>query len=370
MIPYFALIFIPLFLQVLLKKSHKQILVGKHGQIIDSNNIVLPAFFIMFYLLLALRHQSIGRDLPNYRYLFFYWGWSSLNDVLAESNEILYHLYCWFVYNYISHDFQVFLAITAALSVAPIAYVYNQEKSHGYLKIVVFVNMTTFIMLFSGIRQGLAMSFGLLAYQAMKDEYTWRYIFWSFIAILFHNTGFMVFLFYPLYRIRFQKKDMIWLIPSYLVFLAFNRQIFNLLSRIFGLFNDKYSVVAGSTGAFGSFLLFSLFTVFSFVVEDEVKMDNEAYALRNILTFSVALQSFVSLNPLVMRLNYYFILLIPVALSQSIRYAKPKYAQVARFAEFVIAAYFTLNFVTSTYRSFVTGISTLDTIPYIPFWKG
>ena len=31
---------------------------------------------------------------------------------------------------------------------------------------------------------------------------------------------------------------------------------------------------------------------------------------------------------------------------------------------------FTLIFVTSTYRSYVTGISTLDTIPYIPFWKG
>ena len=200
MIPYFALIIIPLFLRILLIASHKQILVGKHGQIINSDNIVLPTFFLLFFLLLALRHPSIGRDLPNYRYLFFYLGWSSLNDVLAESSEILYHLYCWVVYNYISTDFQIFLAITAALSVAPIAYVYNQEKSHGYLKIVVFVNMTTFIMLFSGIRQGLAMSLGLLAYQAMKDKHTWRYVFWSFIAAFIHNTGFMVFLFYPLYR--------------------------------------------------------------------------------------------------------------------------------------------------------------------------
>lgn len=370
MIPYFALIFIPLFLQVLLEASHKQILVGSRGSIISAENIALPTFFVLFFLILAVRHPSIGRDLPNYRYLFFYWGWSSLNDILTESSEILYHLYCWFVYNYISQNFQVFLAITAALCVAPIAYVYNQDKSHGYLKIVVFVNMTTFIMLFSGIRQGLTMSFGLLAYQAMKDKHTWRYVFWSFIAAFIHNTGFMVFLFYPLYRMRFQKKDMLWLIPAYLALLAFNSQIFNLFSKIFAMFNDKYNTVAGNTGAFATFLLFTLLTVFSFVIEDEVKMDDEAFALRNILTFSVALQSFASLNTLVMRMNYYFILLIPYALGNSMRYVKPKYAQVARLAEFVIAAYFTLIFVTGTYRSYVTGISTLDTIPYIPFWKG
>ena len=370
MIPYFALIFIPLFLQVFLKESCKQICVGSRGSIISAENIALPTFFVLFFLMLALRDDTIGRDLPNYYYIFLSWGWETLGSVFAESSELLFHLYCWVVYNFISKDFQVFLAITAALSVIPIAYVYNQDKSHGYLKISVFVNMSTFIMLFSGIRQGLAMSVGLLAYQALKDKRTLRFILWSVVAILIHHTGFMVLLFYPLYRIRFQKRDLIWIIPCFLCILAFNRQFFNLLSRLIGAYDDKYSTLAGSTGAFGSFLLFTLFAVFCYVVEDEEQMDEEAFALRNILTFAVVLQSFASLDFLAMRMNYYFILLIPMALGQSIRYSKPKYAQVARLAEFVIAAYFTLIFVTGIYNSYVTGISTLDTIPYIPFWKG
>lgn len=370
MIPYFALIFIPLFLQALLKVSRKQVLVGNRGSIIRAENIALPTFFVLFFLLLALRDDTIGRDLPNYHYIFSSWGWGTLQSVFAEPSELLFHLYCWLVYNCISKDFQVFLAITAALSIIPIAYVYNQDKSHGYLKIAVFVNMSTFIMLFSGIRQGLAMSFGLLSYQALKDKKTWRFILWSIVAILIHHTGFMVLLFYPLYRMRFHKRDLIWLVPLFLCILAFNRQIFNLISRFIGAFDDKYSTLAGSTGAFGSFLLFTLFTVFCYVIEDEDQMDEEAFALRNILTFAMVMQSFASLNTLAMRMNYYFILLIPHALGNSMRYVKPKYAQVARFAEFVIAAYFTLIFITSTYRSYVTGISALDTIPYIPFWKG
>ena len=44
------------------------------------------------------------------------------------------------------------------------------------------------------------------------------------------------------------------------------------------------------------------------------KMDEEAFALRNILTFAMVLQSFASLNYLVMRMNYYYILLVPIAL--------------------------------------------------------
>lgn len=370
MIPYFALIFIPLFLQVILKVSRKQVLVGNRGSIIRAENIALPTFFALFFLLLALRDDTIGRDLPNYHNIFSFWGWRTLQSVFAEPSELLFHLYCWFVYNCISEDFQVFLAITAALSIIPIAYVYNQDKSHGYLKIAIFVNMSTFIMLFSGIRQGLAMSFGLLAYQALKDKKTWRFILWSIVAILIHHTGFMVLLFYPLCRIRFQKRDLIWLTPCYLGLLVFNRPIFNLISAIIGAYNEKYITIADSTGAFGSFLLFTLFAVFCYIVEDEERMDDEAFALRNILSFAVALQSFASLNTLAMRLNYYFILLIPIALGQGIRYAKPKYAQVAKFAEFVISAYFTLIFITGIYRSYITGISTLDTIPYIPFWKG
>ena len=370
MIPYFALIFIPLFLQVVLKTSRTHICAGNSGSTIRAENIALPTFFVLFFLMLALRDDTIGRDLPNYQSIFSSWGRGTLESVFAESSELLFHLYCWLVYNCISNDFQVFLAITAALSIIPIAYVYNQDKSHGYLKIAVFVNMSTFIMLFSGIRQGLAMSVGLLAYQALKDKRTWRFILWSIVAIFIHHTGFMVLLFYPLYRIRLKKRDLIWLIPSFLFILVFNRQIFNLLSRIIGSFDDKYITVADSTGAFGSFLLFTLFAVFCYVVEDEAQMDQEAFALRNILTFAVILQSFASLNSLVMRMNYYYILLIPMALGQSIRYVKPKYAQVAELAEFVISIGFTLIFVTSIYRSYVTGISTLDTVPYIPFWKG
>lgn len=370
MIPYFALLFVPLLLQTVLRLAKVRIRIGKKGKLVTAQNIVLPMFFALFLLLLALRDETIGRDLANYKYIFAFYGRTALSSILSDPSELIFHLYCWFIYNYVSENYQLFLAITAFLTVLPIAYVYNKDKSHGYLKIAVFVNMSTFIMVFSGIRQGLAMAAGMLAYQALVDNKLWRYFVWTIIAAFTHHTGFMLLFLLPLCKIRFRKRDLFWIIPCGLTVVVFNRQIFNVLSLLLGESNEKYGALASSTGAFGSLFLFVLFAVFCYVIADETKMDGEAFALRNILTFAAILQSFALASSLAMRMNYYFILLIPIAIGNSLESAREQYGQVAKVGEAAICVFFTLLFVYGTYQSYVTGISTLDTIPYIPFWKG
>ena len=370
MIPYFLLLFVPLLFQSMLQLGRVRLKIGERGRYVTWENIALPTFFILYLLLLCLRSETLGRDLPNYKYIFGAWGRSSLQDIASQPQEILFHLYCWLVYNHISKDFHLFLVITALLTVIPIAYVYNRDKKHGFLKMVVFVNMSTFIMTFSGIRQSLAFAVGILAYHALVNEKKRNFFLLALTASLIHHTGFMTFCFYPLYWYRFQKKDLIWLVPVMAVVLLFNRQIFNLLSAVLGKYSEDYGAVAGSTGAFRSFLLFLLFTLLSYIVVDEKRADNETFFLRNILFFATTLQSFASLNTLAMRMNYYFIILIPMALGKCIDCSRKKYEQIAKFAEIVICTYFMVVFIINTYHSTVTGISALDTVPYVPFWKG
>lgn len=368
MIPYFMLLFIPLLFQTVLITNGKEVYIG-NKKLTDGNIVAMPLFFIIFLMLLVLRHESIGRDLSNYKYFFNEIGRS---DVFSYSgiSEPIYKIYNWLVYNYISTNYQVFLAITAVLSVVPIAFVYNRDKSQGYLKAAIFVNMSTFIMLFSGLRQGLAMAIGMLAYLALTKKKILRFFIFAFIASLTHHTGFMVFFFLPLYYFRFKKKDLFWILPSIALVLIFNDKIFDFLSKKLGEANDKYITVLGSTGALGSFLLFGLFSVFFYIIGDEDRMDDEAFALRNILLFATVLQSFASLNPLAMRMNYYYILLIPIAVGTSINCRSEKYKQVAKSGGIVVSVFFTLLFFINIYNSYITGVSSLDTVPYIPFWKG
>jgi len=80
------------------------------------------------------------------------------------------------------------------------------------------------------------------------------------------------------------------------------------------------------------------------------------------------LQFFASVFGNAMRMNYYFILLIPIAIGKSLNCVKDNYRQVARVGEIVIASFFTVYFLYNIYISSITGISGLDTVPYVPFW--
>ena len=369
MIPYYLLLLIPVSLQISLKAINKSIRFANSEKKISADNIVLPLFFFAFLMLLSFRSETLGRDLFSYKYIFNIIGQGRLFSNIAGITEPIFQLYNWFIYNFITKNYQLFVSLTAVITVLPIAWVYNQDKSHGYMKSAIFVNMSTFAMLFSGIRQGLAMAVGMLAYWAIKNNKRLIYIVLVLVAICMHHSGFMLIFLWPLYRYRFKKKDLIWLIPFVSTIIIFNGRIFNALTVFLSFSNNKYEAIAQSTGAFSSFILFSLFTIFCYVITDDEKMDDETFALRNILVFSTMLQTFASVNPIAMRLNYYYILLIPIAIGKCLKCVDRRYYQIAKFGEIVICIFFTFYFFYTTYISFITGKSALDIIPYIPFWR-
>lgn len=369
MIPYYLLLLIPLLMQYIYGSLYT------YGNIsntttVKHKSILIPAFFCFFILLLSIRNKTVGRDLVNYESMFNSFGQTSFNDLFFQVKDVGFRLHCWLFYNVISTNYQLFLAITAILSVLPVAYVYSQDKSYGYTKIIIFVNMSTFVMFFSGIRQGLAIGIGVLAYWALKNDRIIIFFFWAAIAFLIHHTGFMILFMFPLYYVKFKKRDLGWIIPSVIIILVFNKPIFNYLGSILGEIDEKYDTSASSTGAFASFVLFVLFALFCYFVSDESKMDKEAFALRNYLSIMVVLQSFASVHMLAMRMNYYYIILAPLAIGKSINNVKPNFIQVAKIGKIIICSFFTVYYIYTVYKSYVTGVSALDTVPYIPFWKG
>lgn len=371
MIPYFVLLFVPLLFSTteLRRNSGGALCLKVYKRQADARkSLALPLFFIILLALFVLRSESVGRDLNNYHFIFNVISKQSVSEGLSTWREALF----WFI-NYIvgrfTDNYNVYLAIVALIELLPIAYVYNQDRRHGYLKIVIFVNMSTFIMLFSGIRQSMAISLGLLAYSMLKDRKTKSYFVLSVIASLIHTSGFMVFIFYPLSKIRLKKRQMIYIIPCIMMLFIFNQPIFSLLTRIVSSVYSKYEAVTTSTGAFGSLILFVLFAAFTYIIMDEDKMDEEAYVLRNTLLFAVALQCFAPLHTLAMRMNYYFIILIPLALGKSLTIPKKGYESIARLSEIVMCVFFTVYFIYQIYTAYITGSGLLDVVPYKPFWS-
>ena len=111
--------------------------------------------------------------------------------------------------------------------------------------------------------------------------------------------------------------------------------------------------------------LFALFAVFAFIIPDESIMDKETIGLRNFLLLSLALQMFAPLHSLAMRLNYYYIIFIPLLLPKIIGCRSKRWGQVAVVARHIMVIFFLLYFFVNIY----TRDNNLNVFPYHFFWE-
>lgn len=375
MFPYVILMFAPLLVyQVALTRRENQtgrewsLSIGKEPEVLN-NSLIVPLFFLLYFLILSLRHELIGRDLQNYKHYFDYYSTLQFRDVVKEGGDTLYFLLTWVIGKF-TDNYQVFLVIIAALTVFPIAKVYSEDKQYGFLKIVLFMNMSVFILLFSGLRQSLAIAVGMIAYEFVRKKKPFWFLVFALIAWGFHHSGFMILLYYPLYFMKLKKNQLWFVIPSIVTVFVFNKQIFGWATQLlFSIMGDKYETEMEETGAYLMIILFALFVIAAYFFPDEKKMDAEALGLRNFLLMSLLLQSFAPLHTLSMRMNYYFIVFIPIAVPKMFKHTKDNIKDVARIAKGVIVGFFVVYYLYTTFISCRTGISALDTYPYVPFWE-
>lgn len=371
MIPYLVLIFLPLvFLFVLMtnQKGRRVIVIGTDREI-QNHSLLIPAFFVIFFVLLILRHENIGADVLNYKSHFLSVLSLNIKQVLNRDGDVLYNVLTW-VFSRFCPNFRLFLAIIAAIILLPIAALYAEDREHAFIKMILFINMPVFIMIFSGLRQAIAFSVGVIAYKYVRERRLWWFLIWALIAMGFHHSGFIVLTFYPIYYANFKKKHLWIIVPVIILLYIFNEQIFGtavvLLTLVFG---EDYSVQITDTGAYTMLILFALFAVASYVLPDENLMDEETMGLRNFLLVAVVMQGFVPLHQLAMRMNYYFILFIPVLIPKIIKSCKSSMCQVGYVSNWAISLYFLVYYLDKLYTSCATGISTLGTYPYRFFWQ-
>lgn len=326
------------------------------------NTAALKFFFVLLTLLVALRHESVGNDTSNYIYYFERFRRLHWRDLSSESVEVGF---CYFnkLISLFTGDPQVYFAITAIVVSAMIWPDYKRLCVDASLTIVLFSTMSTFVMLFSGIRQMLAIGLGFLAYGFTRKRKKIHFILICLLALTIHNSAFMLFFMYPLYHAKITRKSLLAVVPVLALCFAFNQQIFAVLGQILEE-HTEYKAEIQETGAYTMLILFGVFAVFSFLIPDEEKLDEETVGLRNFLLLSFALQMFAPLHTLAMRMNYYYIIFIPLLLPQIIACRSKRWGRVAMLGRHVMAAFFLLYFFVNA-----SGGGGLNVFPYHFFWE-
>jgi len=341
---------------------------GYHINHEKKNKTALAFFFLWLTILVMLRHGSVGVDTNSYKNYFDLYSGLDWITLVGKSTEMGY-VYFNKIVSLISEDPQFFLAV-AAVTVSFMIYpTYRQLCMDPSLTIMLYCTLSTFVMMFSGIRQMLAISIGVIAYRFTRDKKLIPFILTVLLAITFHASAFILAFMYPLYHIKITKKWLCVIIPALVIIFVLNKPIFSVLSLII----ERYTEYEGgiqTTGAYTMLILFSLFTIFSYIIPDESVIDGETIALRNFLLFVFVIQMFAPVHALAMRMNYYYIIFIPLLLPRIIAYRKERWKQVATMGRHVMVVFFFVYFFVNAYDGIQTGGNgNLHVFPYHFFWE-
>ena len=187
------------------------------------------------------------------------------------------------------------------------------------------------------------------------------FVFVVLLAMQFHTSAFVLFALYPLYHLRITKRWLWFVIPGILGIYFFRNPIFNFLM---GFLWKEYETTA-ETGAFMIFLLLVIFACYSYFMVDDKALDQDTLGLRNILLLSVVIQIFAMLHPLSMRMNYYFLVFIPILIPKIATQCKKEFNIVAKISVAVMICYFFYYFT----NNMIIDNDDLNIFPYISFWE-
>lgn len=335
-----------------------------------KKNYNILIFFSCLFLLLSLRSMDVGTDLSGYKTYFNYFGAMSTEKVFGNYGyemELGYKILNKITYVLGNKEFQFHLTVVAGICCASVATLYYKESENGVITILLFLTATSvFDMMFSGLRQVVAIALAAPTFYLVKNKKILWFLLCVFLATLFHKSAFIMLLLYPAYHIKLKPLHAATLLaPAAVLIYLFRNQLFELLLPLAGEeYVDKYGEVQ-NTGAITMIILIAMFVIFSFVVPDEGKMDDETIGLRNILSLSLILQIFATTNFVAMRFNYYFLLFLPLTIPRIINRWQGDDKNSKLITNIVLILFFAAYYF---YRAF-SDVDPLEIYPYSFFWQ-
>lgn len=324
--------------------------------------------FCLVFLLMALRHSSMGRDLgyyadtedgdlPGYLGSFSYLAscsWKSFWSIQGFLNYEYGYILLNRVIGTIWNNRQFLIAVCALLSLMPVAYVIEKKSCSPVLSWVLFLALPIFEILYSGLRQGISLGIcavGLLLIQQKKPIHFFLTV---LLACCFHSSAWVFLLAYPVYHIRLTKlyrAISMLLIP--VVFL-FRRQIFNVMSLLM-----RESAPVDNNGAIGLLLLLVLIYGLCSMFADE--NDAQQNGWLNIFFLCCVCQVFANIFSIALRIGYYFMLPVVLFLPSVLDKLEWRLRIIAKLAVIVFFIAFGLRCIYNSSWSMA--------YPYYWFWE-
>lgn len=258
--------------------------------------------------IVGLRKECMGIDLPGYLHSFDYLSRLSLSDAFQIDHFRNYEKgYIFFnaLFGVFSSNEHAFLFSCVLLSFMPIAIFAYKNSPKFSLSIIVYLALPPFLLLFSGLRQSLAIGLCLLSFEFIKKRNFALFSILVVLAMSFHSSAILFFIAYPLYAIKLDMKGRWMSVFCLALVYVVKVPVYFILARLL-----KESPSIDNNGAVLLMVFFLLIYIFCFFYSRQTKHEN---GLLNIFWVACFCQIFGSLNFIAIRAGYYFMLaLVPL----------------------------------------------------------
>ncbi len=274
--------------------------------------------FIFIFLLLALRHQSMGIDLGYDNVI----GYLSNFERIAETDwtkifngaRFQHYETGYVIINKIigtvTKERQMFIAITVLLSIYPIHTYIKKQSDNVLMSWIIYLGLPIFLMIYSGLRQAIAIGICTLSITFIKNKKIVPFVVIVALASFVHSSAWIFALAYIIYYIPIKKNARIVTLIAILAINIFKAPLLGVLGSLFGI-----SITIDNNGAWMFFALLVLIYIFGMMYSDGEK---ETEGELNILFLACVCQAFSSLNSIVARMGYYFLPILLVLLPRII----------------------------------------------------
>lgn len=258
--------------------------------------------------LIALRGSDVGADTSGYLKFFNQMvdtPWRSIFIV----NESEYQFEPGFVVfekliTYVTQNAKVYQVIYSSVYLLAVVTFANQLEKANFSFLFFFATLGTYIFMFTGVRQCLAMSICLFSYKFIKEHKFIPFLLLLVLAFTFHKSAILFIAAYFIY-----KRKISWL--NTLIYAAFGALAYVYIKAIQEWFNDvlDYDYGIEETGSGLIFLLVvTAITAFSyFTVLYYKKQTKESVGLLNIGVITVILWVLRLATRVAERPSFYFL---------------------------------------------------------------
>ena len=338
--------------------------VGRTGTSLEQRKKRTAIYVTMIpVLVVALRHPSMGLDLGygrSFGYLASFRAFSqySLGALLRlagwqnyEWGYILFNR----ILGYISTDYQCLLIGCAIASIVPIGIMIWKNSEDPVFAMIVYLGLPCVLVPFSALRQGIAIGICCMAYPLIQKKQRIKFILLVLFASLFHYSAFFFAIAYPLYHLKLSRTVRMASIPALAVVFVGRYPLFAIFSKIF-----KKSAAIEQTGAFTLMLVFAL--VYAFCVMFVHTEEDKGFL--NVFYMACVAQCFGGVYSIAIRVGYYFMPVLVIALPNIIRnMSNPNNQKISRTCVMAAFAIYGL------YSFYSSGKGWAMTYPYHFYWS-